>query len=289
MMNAFLKKLSLKEIQICGDKMIYDCFRFFNEEELVELRMNILDKYVDKFVVTECSVSHAGNAIEQRFPALVKRKLNKFSHKIVYNYVTNTPTNFDFCDTSPWPRDADSFETDAWQREQSLASIRSCCDNDDIIIFGDLDEIPSLNEENIALCKKHDLVHFRNEMFMYYLNLHKESGWYGSKMMTGKFVKQYHSRTIRTYLTSLGVNFFGGWHWCFMGGVKKMIEKLEAYGHQELNNDFIKSSLEKNITDLKDIFYRYGDTKFSILNIDERFPDEIRENLDKYSTFIKQI
>jgi len=258
----------------CGDDMIYDCFRFFNEEEVVEIRMEILDKMVDKFVVTECSVGHNGLPIPQRFPSLLNGKLSKFAHKVIYNYVTNSPTELD------------SFERDAWQRERSLDPIRDC-DDDDIILMSDLDEIPLLNDESIELCRRNELVHFRHEMFMYFLNLHKESGWYGTRMMTGKFVKPVHSRQIRDHMRDKGVSYFGGWHWCFMSDHQKMIEKIEAYGHQEFNNALIKSYLKKNVSENRDIFFRYGDQKFEVWSMDERFPKFIRDNLERYSRFIK--
>jgi beta-1,4-mannosyl-glycoprotein beta-1,4-N-acetylglucosaminyltransferase len=254
--------------------MIYDCFRYFNEEEVVEIRMEILDKWVDKFVVTECSVAHNGLPIPQRFPDLLKGKLSKFAHKVIYNYVTNSPTGLD------------PFERDAWQRERSLDLIRNCND-DDIVLMSDLDEIPDLSEESFDLCRQHGLVHFRHEMFMYFLNLHKESGWYGTRMMTGKFVKPNHSRQIRDHMRDQGVSYFGGWHWTFIGGHQRMTEKIESYCHQEFNNALIKSYLKKNVQEERDIFFRYGDQKFQLWEFDERFPDFVRNNRDRFNSLIK--
>jgi beta-1,4-mannosyl-glycoprotein beta-1,4-N-acetylglucosaminyltransferase len=237
--------------------------------------MEILDKKVDKFVVTEWAYGHNGLPIPQRFPALLEKSLSKFSHKVIYNYLTELPEL------------NDAFERDAWHREKSLDPIRYC-DDDDIVLMSDLDEIPNLTEESIELCRKHDLVHFRHEMFMYFLNLHKESSWYGTRMMTGKFIKPTHSRQIRDHMKDVGVSYEGGWHWSFIGGYQKVVEKIETFAHQEFNNALIKSYLKKNIGEDRDIFFRYGDQKFHLWNLDSRFPTELLENQDRYGHLVKK-
>ena len=256
--------------------MIYDCFRFFNEDELVELRMEILKDKVDRFVVNEWAYGHNGHPIPQRFLKLLEGRLSRFAHKIDYTYTT---------DPSP---ESDAFERDAWHRERSLDPIRNC-DDDDIVLMSDLDEIPLINDESIAICREHGLVHFKHEMFMYFLNLHKESGWYGTRMMTGKFVKPVHTRQIRDSMKDVGVSYSGGWHWSFMGGHQKVVEKIETFAHQEFNNALVKSYLKKNVLESRDIFFRYGNNKFEIWDLDSRFPPELLKNKEYYEKLIKKV
>ena len=67
---------------------IYDCFMFFDEEMLLDLRLNIMDKYVDKFVITEATYTHSGSAKKLIFDI---KKFSKFKDKIIYIFVDKQP------------------------------------------------------------------------------------------------------------------------------------------------------------------------------------------------------
>ena len=76
---------------------IYDCFMFFDEEMLLDLRLNIMDKYVDKFVITEASYMHSGKAKKLIFDI---NKFSKFKDKIIYNVLEKQPTNLEVIDNN---------------------------------------------------------------------------------------------------------------------------------------------------------------------------------------------
>ena len=71
---------------------IYDCFMFFDEEMLLDLRLNIMDKYVDKFVISESSYMHSGKSKKLIFDI---NKFSKFKDKIIYNIIDKEPPNID--------------------------------------------------------------------------------------------------------------------------------------------------------------------------------------------------
>ena len=71
---------------------IYDCFQFFDEEMLLDLRLNIMDKYVDKFVITEASYMHNGKSKELLFDI---NKFSKFKDKIIYIVVDKQPSDIE--------------------------------------------------------------------------------------------------------------------------------------------------------------------------------------------------
>ena len=69
---------------------VYDCFQFFDEEMLLDLRLNVMDKYVDKFVITEANYMHNGKAKEFIFDI---KNFSKFKDKIIYIQVDKQPPN----------------------------------------------------------------------------------------------------------------------------------------------------------------------------------------------------
>ena len=106
--------------------MIYDCFSYWDEDLLLDLRLNILDNYVDYFVIIE------GNKTWQNNPKKLKfdlEKFEKFKNKIIYIQVTDLPDGND-----PYLRENH-------QRNAITNGLKNAND-DDLIIISDLDEIP---------------------------------------------------------------------------------------------------------------------------------------------------
>ena len=106
---------------------IYDCVTFFNENLQVNLRFNILDKYVDKFVICESKFDHKGNSKKLNFRI---EEFNEFKHKIIYLVLENKFPDI----SSPW-------KTQAYQREFLLNNLKEASP-EDYIFFSDPDEIP---------------------------------------------------------------------------------------------------------------------------------------------------
>ena len=137
---------------------IYDCFMFFDEEMMLDLRLNILDKYVDKFIITEATYMHNGKSKKLLFDI---NKYSKFKDKIIY-LVVNTPppdlfeikeSDKDKNDTRGQKLIRNSNRREHYQREMAQKSLNKA-DPDDLILINDVDEIPNLKDVNLNKIKE---------------------------------------------------------------------------------------------------------------------------------------
>ena len=274
--------------------MIYDCFTYFNDDLMTELRLNILDKYVDKFVIIEATTDHSGN----------KKRLNfnldtfkKFKKKIRYIIVEDLPEN-----TKPfyfnrrwWHK---NMVREEYQRNQIMRGIYDATD-EDLIIISDNDEIPNL--ENLKNYNFKKFAVFNQKLYRYKFNLLSEAQtpYQGSRVVKRKYLKgkitpqwlrhQYTKRIkpwqIHRYFTNPMVIENGGWHFSFMISPQKISLKMKAYGHGELNTEkftnveYIQDRISKHM----DVF---SDVKLKKVEIDNSYPDYLVKNKDKFINFI---
>ena len=152
---------------------IFDCFMFFDEEMLLDLRLNIMDKYVDKFVITEATYMHSGKPKKLIFDI---NKFSKFKDKIIYNVIDKEPSDIetiyekdnDEKDTRGQKLTNNSNKREHLQREAAQEALKDA-DPEDIIFINDIDEIPNLKNFNFnAINKK--LIIFKQKMFFYKFN-----------------------------------------------------------------------------------------------------------------------
>jgi beta-1,4-mannosyl-glycoprotein beta-1,4-N-acetylglucosaminyltransferase len=282
---------------------IYDCFNFFNELEILEMRLNILYEYVDYFVIVESSVTHTGLDKEFLFEKN-KEKFSKFLDKIILFKVDDTPKNFrDLPDTSDdtvkliyefiskqttrFNRDKQpDYGRDFFQKECIRRPLIKC-DDDDIILISDVDEIP--NPDIILNLKDLDLDNNRYSlnqmMYYYYLNVFKESTWYGTKISKYKNIKDLSFNEVRgdESLTIKIPN--GGWHFSFMGGPEMVKTKILSYSARDMANEYVLSTIQQNIENNIDPFLR---GTLTLVEIDSTYPKYILDNLVKYKHLIKK-
>ena len=288
-------------------RKIYDCFLFFNELDLLDMRLNIMDPYVDYFVITEASVTHSGIPKPYIFEAN-KQMFSKFLHKIIYIKNDDIPNDFVNLPTIDNP---DTFEgkcvkkihelietqtglfnrqtepyfgRDFFQKESIRKGLENCQDND-IIISSDLDEIPNPEIlQNIdSYLDKAQFFTFVQKTYYYYLNFLKETNWKGSRLGLYKDLKDYSYNKLRAQQNYEFQN--GGWHFSFMGGPERVKTKIRSYSHQDLNHPQVISNVENNIKNGIDPFFRGMLTK---VDIDSTYPKYLLDNLDKYSYMIKK-
>ena len=283
-------------------KKIYDCFTFFNELELLELRMEILNEYVDKFVIVESTITFSGKE-KKLFYEENKEKFKKFNNKIIHVIVNDTPEDFvnlpfienpknkqeeiknkilNYLNISEgWGRHEKQWGREIYQRESIFYGLLDCND-DDLIIVSDLDEIPNLG--GVSSFNFNDVFDFKQNTYYYYFNLLKEKNWSGSKLISWENLKSTSTNSVRQNKHTTKIIENGGWHFSFMGGPDSVKIKIDAYSHQEYNNHRILSNVENNIKSENDPFFR---GKLSRVLIDETYPSEITENIGKYEKFIK--
>ena len=163
---------------------IYDCFQYFNEDHIVDLRMNILDKYVDYFVISESTKNHQGKEKKINFRI---ENFPKFKNKIKFIIADySDKVNFDKHIGGESP-------IEQHQRNNLIEGIKNAA-SDDLIILSDSDEIPDL-EKLKDIKKNKKFIAFSQKMYTYKLNIQNldESNWIGSRI-TKKKIFNFHAR-----------------------------------------------------------------------------------------------
>jgi hypothetical protein len=262
---------------------VYDCFTFFNELDLLEIRFEELYSVVDYFVIAEANMSHSGKPKEYILEANWDR-FAKFADKIRYLKIDDFPVT-----------------DNSWVREkfQRKALVRGLTDmeNDDLIIISDLDEIP--RAEIIDLIKedenKYERYVLRVPLFRYKFNFLK---WYQPVINPQMIVTRAHAfidpEQERDYTHEWlprapdYVNIdHAGWHFSYLGDNNNAIIKIQNFAHTE-----------QNIPEIVDVFSidrmirnkcgpNPSDTeRFEYVQMDDYFPQFVLGNLDRYKDLI---
>ena len=275
---------------------VYDCFCYFNEDMLLQIRLETLWDYVDYFVIVESVYTLSGKPKNLNFNI---DKFKKYKSKIRYLVVKDYP--FDLGD--PW-------RNDTYQKNYISNGLFDAQPNDRII-FSDLDEIP--RPEMIATFNEKRYIRgdFEQHCYAYYLNNRCEANktpvpWPGSKITTYKNFLDFFScaMSLRIYKSSgllrvpkryLFKKFKvqkinnGGWHFSWMGGVEKVIQKLESHAHQEYNKPEFKDPkiIKARIAAGNDILNLK--VRYEPQVIDNQFPNYLVENQEKLKEWLMPI
>ena len=247
--------------------MLIDSFLFFNEAELVELRIKYLNKIVDFFVIIEADITHQGKKKDWNFPKILERNLKEFSSKIQYHQLNIDPEKIK--NEESWIID-DIKGDDAWRIENFQRNyIKTACkkfSNEDILIISDVDEIPSKTKlEFIKSCdfKKIAPVAFEQALFHIDCNYLKLESWRGSIVTTMQICNAYSPHQLRRARNRISHFTESGWSFSSFGGPDKIKEKFESIAHTEFNNEKFKNM--DHIIDCqktgKDLFYRKVQSK----------------------------
>ena len=225
--------------------MLIDAFIFYNEKELVDLRVKYLSSIVDFFVIVEANITHQGNKKDWNFPKILQKELKDYSDKIQYHQL-----NIDIekiKNEESWIV-ADVKGDEAWRIENFQSNyIKTACKNfskEDILIISDADEIPSLEKlEFIKSCnfKKIAPIVFEQYLFHIDCNFLKWEKWLGSIATTIELSKIYSPNRHRRDRNLISHFNNAGWSFSSFGGISKIREKLESIAHKEFNNEKFKS------------------------------------------------
>lgn len=289
---------------------------FFDEEMLLDLRLNILDKFVDKFIIVESSYTHSGKEKKLTFDI---NKYSKFKKKINYIILKNPPTgiesinNNDSEDEISRKEILNALKRENLQRNTILNGLQDA-DKDDWVIVSDLDEIPDLTNINFNNIKN-KIIFFKQKVFYYKLNLElKTLRWIGSKACKKKNLKSpqwlrnikdkiYPKWRMDILLSNKKYNdiYFvenGGWHFSFVKNPEDIEKKLKSYlHHREYDVDPIDINKIKNLIDSKSVIYDHrvdktkykfgGGQKLEKINL-EFLPKYINSNKEKYLNWLEK-
>ena len=258
--------------------MIVDAFTFFNEKELVELRVKYLNDIVDYFLIVEADFTHTGKKKKWNFPEILNNNLKEFSNKIQYHQMK---VDLEKAEAEQDPRYRSlngtlSTAGRSWKIENMQRNfIKNAClkfSPNDVVIISDLDEIPS--KEKISFIKSCDFkviapVAFGQALFHLnckYLDLEQ---WIGSVAITKQLIDKYEPQVFRDNKNRISRFNEAGWSFSSFGGVKKVREKFEAFAHEEYNKGKYKDEahLNKCIKTGSDLF----DRKVKKKKVDKNF------------------
>ena len=249
---------------------------YFDEDLLLDLRLNTLDKYVKKFVITEATYTHNGNKKELKFDI---SKFKKFKDKISYHVVNKQPKNIlGLIDGESKEKRGEKLilngmARDYFQRENLIKGLSDILD-DDIVLISDLDEIPNLQNLNLFEIKNNTYI-FEQAIFYYKLNLiYDDFVWQGTRGIKYKnFIspqwlrnikgKNYPKWRLDTFFSKKKYSNLvfiknGGWHFTCLKTPEQLQKKLLNFAHHyEFEESGLKLDDIKKIIREKRIIYDY--------------------------------
>ena len=281
---------------------IYDCFNFFNELDILELRLNILYDTVDFFIIVESNLTHSGQNKPFYFEQN-KDRFSKFLDKIISYKIYDNPSDFvnlpntedielqkiyGFMKTTKRfnPYFQGDYGRDYFQKESVRRPLVNCEEND-IIIISDADEIPDpkVLKQLDKLDLNNTIYSLNQTMYYFYLNVLKENEWCGSKMGLYKNMKKYSFNEIRGDSSLSSIIHKAGWHFSFMGGEEMVKNKMLSYSARDMVDHNVLSKIKLNMENNMDPYFRHALSK---VEIDDSYPQYILDNLEKYKDMIKQ-
>jgi beta-1,4-mannosyl-glycoprotein beta-1,4-N-acetylglucosaminyltransferase len=277
---------------------IFDTFTFYNELDLLELRMNILGDIVDYFVINESTITFTGKKKPLYF-AENKERFKKWQDKIIHHVLDdNNETLEKYWEGVPYHRSMMEddiyklplhYQRACFHKDSAIYALLDHAQDDDIILTSDADEIA--NPEAIkAIDEWFDPINhyvLKGPVYYYYLNLLCEKEWMGTRVSTMKMLKSMSVDKLRQSHQDAWKVEDGSWHWSFFGDADTVRAKMDAYEHQENNLPQFRDSMEERIAKGIDPFGRDYLYTPQVVPIDDTFPEYIIQNQDKLEKFIK--
>lgn len=254
--------------------MIYDGFMFFNELELLEIRLHELNDVVDRFILVESPVTHSGKHKPLYFAAAKEESrfapfLDRIEHVVV-----------------DLPLGAGHHQS--WQREndqrRAIARGLRRFGPGDLLMVSDADEIPSADALSVyapvmgvAGCE---------QMLSYFYANAIGGGWVGTRIVP--FEAYARESDLHVYRTRLDYRIKNaGWHFSYLGGAERVRAKLASFAHTELDKPEFMARVDESVRDAKLIWDAAAQCK--VIPIDERFPKHLVENQERFSNLIKAV
>lgn len=281
--------------------MIYDCFPFFNELDVLEIRLNVLKDVVDKFVLVEAGETHTGKPKPFYFEEN-KARFAAFADRIIHVKIEKFPA---ICTTS-WAREN-------WQRNRIDEGLKGRAKDDDLILISDLDEIPdpALVAKDVP---ERGVTVYDQRYYAFYLNYDdvRQQYWYGTRRVKyrdflhafdgvsvieneilpsavneGTTASKIRCRRLPRSLGGEKIVHHGGWHFTCLGGVEMVAKKIVSFAHEEYNPGVVDlKKVEKIIQEGKGVFWKMN--CFGV-PLDDRFPQYILDHREKYAHLIFEV
>lgn len=287
---------------------------YFNEDLILDIRLNELNSYVEKFIIVESNYTHSGEFKEFNFDI---KKFNKFKDKIIYIKVEEKPKEYFEIKKNLSIGEKKGIQIlnalllENFQRNQILKGL-NLANDEDLIMVSDLDEIPNLTSVDFKKYKS-EIIIFRQFFFHYRLNLYlKNFFFFGSKCCTKRLFKspqwlrnikckKYNFLRLDTLFSdkkyqNVHIVNNGGWHFTNINNEDGIIYKLKSYlHHADTPDNLLDKDIFKKLIEEKKIMYDHsvdkGGDKFSSkkdLNIFDfnLLPNYIKNNKDLFKNWM---
>ena len=294
---------------------IFDCFMYYDEEMILDLRLNILNEYIDYFIIVESTFNHNGKKRKLEFNL---KNFDKFKKKIIYLIYDQEPNevikinNEDNDDEKSKKYIFNAYYRENAQRNFITNGLDLAAD-EDLILISDVDEIPNLSNINFNKIKE-KLIFFKQNMFYYKFNLKLPNfTWIGTKSCKKKYLKSpqwlrnikdrkysfYRIDTIFSDKKFIDLKFIenGGWHFTNIKNAEQIRFKLKSYlHHREFDvNPLSIEEINKIIEDKKAIYNLNVDKRTSKIGTGnslereklEKLPQYLKNNINKYKDWIE--
>jgi len=293
---------------------IFDCFMYFDEEQVLDLRLNVLYQNVDYFVIVESTYNHKG---EKRNLLFNSKKFEKFSDKIIYLVYDKIPQLVEPIKETDNEKEKDGkYIMNALYRENAQRNFifegLKIAKKDDLIFISDVDEIPKLESLDFSKIKD-EIILFKQDMFYYKYNLSLPNfKWTGTKAVKRKNLvspqwlrnvkdRKYPFYRVDTFFSdkkyiNIQIINDGGWHFSNIKSPEMIEHKLRSYLH---HREFDQVSLSiKEINELvkkKQAIYdlrvdkRVNKVGNGVIleNFEmKKLPNYINNNIDKYKNWL---
>lgn len=277
--------------------MVIDCIPFFNELDILKLRLHILDPLVDRFVIEEATHTFSGLPKDLCFEKN-REMFEEFLPKITYLVVDNSP------------KEISTHERDKFQKN-ALAKALTDASDEDVLILSDVDEIPNpaVLQELVKRFDPDKIYHLAQRNFYCYLNMEEISGnllsitgefpgverrmWLGTKVFAKKNIPESGIIDLREISPedprSVRVED-GGWHFGYMGSChetdvsRRVGTKVVAAAHQEYNTEDVLAEVKDRLILGEDIFGRNAVFQWAV--VDESYPQYLLEHKSEYDYLI---
>jgi hypothetical protein len=267
--------------------MIFDCFPFYNELDLLELRLRELDGSVDAHVLVEATTTHSGKS-KPLYYADNKERFAAWRDKIIH-VVVNLSDPEEGDSRKRWVRE--NAQRDALVRGLERADAK----RNDVVLVSDCDEIPRASKvtEFAKIVANGDIAGGLLRFYYYFLNGYRDYPW---RSVIGLSVEACVARTPTEWRTDYMKRRIrlqpvdeAGWHFSFLGGVDVISDKFEAYAHEEFDRMFFKSKemIAKRIEEGTDPVGR-ANIKIEYVEVDDTFPRDIVERPGAYAHLIRR-
>jgi len=293
---------------------IFDCFMYFDEDLVLDLRLNILDKFVDYFVIVESKFTHRGDKRDLKFNP---NKFKKFENKIIYLTYCEEPPDIEIVnEKDSEPVKSTKYILNAAKRENTQRNYIDLAlknaSKEDVVMISDVDEIPNLSDLNFNKINE-KIILFRQDMFYYKFNLKIPNfKWTGTKACRKKDLinpqwlrnvkdRKYPFYRFDTFFSKkkyMDINFIekGGWHFSNIKTAAEIEDKLKSYlHHREFDLEPLTTDEIKKIMENKQAIYD--------LNVDKRqnkigsgsklikfefddLPEYIKKNKENYKSWL---